>query len=364
MDKSERNYGIDLLRIVAILMITIHHVILHGSLLLSKIYINYEISQFINVLVYCGVNCFGLISGYVLYNNNIKYERIFYLYIQVLFYSLGAFFISSLINPEFFNVQNFLFSFFPFIKGNYWYFTAYFGIFFFIPFLNKLIESIDLNSAKILFLKLFIIFSVLPTVFFYDLFQTKSGYSALWLLILYLFGALIKKINFSFNKNFLLVSYFILSVLNFGTIILVERFIKNDFFVNFKNIFMPYISPVMLLSAIILILIFSKTKIKNIFFQQTIKFLSPTIFGIYLFQETPLIKEILKGILIYNFKTLSSIYILIRIFSFAFIIFVFGVIIEKIRICIFRSVTFLIKKFCKTKIKNVNVGLSNSKTKH
>lgn len=344
MEKSERNYGIDLLRILAIFMITVHHVILHGNLISSGNFINNEIAQFINILVYCGVNCFGLISGYVLFNNDIKYKRIFYLYAQVLFYSLGIFLLSGFINPEVLNSKNFLFSVFPFLKGYYWYFTAYFGIFFFIPYLNKLIETLDIESAKNLFIKLIIIFSVLPTVFFNDLFQTKSGYSTLWLAILYLIGALIRKTNPQFNKKTLCISYFLLSTINFVTIFLFEKFVKDDFFVNYKNIFMPYISPIMLFSAVILLLIFSQTNIKNCFTQKTIKFLTPTVFGIYLFQETPLIKNIITGFLTNNSGAFLPINLLIFIFSSAIVIFLCGIFTERIRIQIFKFLTCLVSK--------------------
>lgn len=332
-------------------MITVHHVILHGNILNNTNGISHYLSQFAHVFVYCGTNCFGLITGYVLYQNRTKLKRIFNLYAQVLFYSFGIFLVSALINPQIFTLKNVLISIFPFIKGNYWYFTAYLGIFFFIPFFNKLLDSIDIQATKNLLIKLVIIFSVLPTIFFCDMFQTKTGYSALWLAILYIIGASVKKLDLNINKKTLLTGYLVLTLINFLTITGFEHFVKISYILNYKNIFMPYISPVMLFSAIILLILFSKTNIKKIQIQKIISFITPTVFGIYLFQETPLINNIIKAFT-ENISFVKPLFIIPSIIKYALIIFIFGIIIEKSRNYLFKIISCLFNQFKQLFIKS------------
>lgn len=61
---TNRNYGIDLLRFVSMLMITSYHVILPG--MGQYAFYNGTLSiKIIYAICSCGVNCFLLISGYV-----------------------------------------------------------------------------------------------------------------------------------------------------------------------------------------------------------------------------------------------------------------------------------------------------------
>ena len=64
---KERNEGIDLLRIVAMLLITMLHVIRHGGMLdgLSLFSSQYFVVWILYILTNCAVNCYALISGYV-----------------------------------------------------------------------------------------------------------------------------------------------------------------------------------------------------------------------------------------------------------------------------------------------------------
>ena len=64
---SERNYGIDLLRIICMVMIVIHHVLLHGGILREVEWFcpQYKEAWFLEAGVFCAVNAYGIISGYV-----------------------------------------------------------------------------------------------------------------------------------------------------------------------------------------------------------------------------------------------------------------------------------------------------------
>ncbi|MDE6723424.1 MAG: hypothetical protein K2J55_04430, partial [Eubacterium sp.] len=64
---SKRNYGIDLLRIVCMIMVPVLHVLGHGGLLEGAeiLSVKYEFVWFLEAAAFCAVNCYALISGYV-----------------------------------------------------------------------------------------------------------------------------------------------------------------------------------------------------------------------------------------------------------------------------------------------------------
>ena len=83
-----RNYGIDLLRIVSMLMVTVLHFSVHGGFLgTPENGLSYYILSLIIVICYGAVDIFATISGFVMYNSTVKYTRIINLWIQVVFYS-------------------------------------------------------------------------------------------------------------------------------------------------------------------------------------------------------------------------------------------------------------------------------------
>ena len=71
--RSKRNYGIDLLRMVAMYMVIILHVMYQGGILgnLSG-NTEYAVSWFIETVAYCAVDCYAIVSGYVGYREEEK----------------------------------------------------------------------------------------------------------------------------------------------------------------------------------------------------------------------------------------------------------------------------------------------------
>ena len=91
---KQRNYGVDLLRIVSMFMIVMLHFLGHGGLLSSveEGTANYRAAWFLETIAYSGVATFASISGYVGWNP-MKQEKnralgFIQLWMQVVFYSL------------------------------------------------------------------------------------------------------------------------------------------------------------------------------------------------------------------------------------------------------------------------------------
>ena len=68
---KERNYGIDLLRIISMFMVVVLHVVGHGGVLNATIGLTLkgEIAWAIEIASYCAVNCYALITGFVAYKS-------------------------------------------------------------------------------------------------------------------------------------------------------------------------------------------------------------------------------------------------------------------------------------------------------
>ena len=90
---SQRNYGIDLLRLVAAFYVIILHTINQGGIYEATADYSYQnlISRMLLIVSYCAVNIFGLISGYVGYREPLKktsYAGYLPLWLTVVFYGV------------------------------------------------------------------------------------------------------------------------------------------------------------------------------------------------------------------------------------------------------------------------------------
>ena len=87
-------------------------------------------------------NAFILISGIVGYKTN-KYSNLLYLWLIVVFYSEGMYKYILQYEKGFRINQNINTLDFPMVFNLYWYFTTYFGMYLFLPVLNKGIAQLS-----------------------------------------------------------------------------------------------------------------------------------------------------------------------------------------------------------------------------
>ena len=161
--QTGRNYGIDLLRIVSMFMVCLLHVLGHGGVLdaTEPQSLNYYVAWFIEIAAFCAVNCYALISGYVGVKSKYKVSNILYLWLQVAIYSVAISVVFAIIKPDTYTWKTILKSFVPVTFSQYWYFTAYFGLFLFIPILNFARNNMPRNVLKYVLWTLILIITVL-----------------------------------------------------------------------------------------------------------------------------------------------------------------------------------------------------------
>ena len=203
--KKERNPGIDLVRLIAMYGTILNHIIYMKGV--KRKYPQYSKNlKILHIATGWHNDAFALISGIVGYKSN-KYANLLYLWLYVTFYSVGIhlYFIKFrkdvTINYELSK------EFSPIIYRRYWYFTAYFGMYLFLPAVNK--GFTILKKYEFLLI-------VISTNFLFgfwrdlknpneDVFQMNGGSSLIWLFSFYFTGAYIGKykVNYSGFKKYI-----------------------------------------------------------------------------------------------------------------------------------------------------------------
>lgn len=341
------NYGIEVLRIISMFMVVILHVLGQGGILANAPTDSpqYHVAWLLEILCYCAVNCYALISGYVMIEANFKYRKYLLTWLQVFTYSIGITLIFMLWNRQSIGLRFVVESFLPVLSRRWWYFTAYTGVFFLAPFLNAMIKNLDKKKMTILFVTLIALFSLIPTLvsrFWGDLFYTQSGYSMLWLLILYILGAIYKRCEKDMVQRFnnlsqiAIVGWIVCILVTFtfhnGGMYLPDEFPGKQTIVN--NI-VNYISPTMVGCALCMLVIFSRLRIAGEKWGKYIKGVSKLAFGVYLIHVHPLVwQHIMQGRFA-SFATMPVWKMVLGIISVATIVFVLCLCIDAIRSKIF-----------------------------
>ena len=340
--KKERNYGIDLLRILAMLFIVILHSYGRGGILYNTIEntSQYKFAWLIEIIAYCAVDVFALISGYVCYkenNNKINISRYFNLWLQVVFYGLLINIAFNIYDPSLVSKTNYLKVLFPVSNNLYWYFTAYTGLFFLMPFINNGIKNTDNKMLKKIFIIIFLLFSLYGT--FFNIFSFERGYSFVWILILYILGAIIKKceIGKNLNKMFIIIGIVILTAITYFYKMYGIQYgdITKDLFIN-------YCSPTILGISILYLIYFSKLKFNSIT-KKIVSFASISSFSIYLINNHELVWNSID--LLFRDLAVGRVrYLIIEPIGFSLLFVVGSIIVDKFRIIIFKLLH--IDSFC------------------
>lgn len=256
--RPSRNDGIDILRVIAMFYVIILHTLGGGGVLSTA---EPGSSQYIaawglEIFAYGAVDIFALISGYVSYTEHEKKvnpSNYIVLWCQAVALGLGATLLFKLFHPELVTQQDFIDMCLPITNDLYWYLTAYTGLFILMPLLNAGLRKCSVHSAKKLFLALITAFSVYD--FTHQRFLLNNGYSAFWIVILYLLGAIIKKCDIGKRLKVWHTFLAIIALFLFSW-----YWYLNGFGLT-KSRIVSYLSPTILISSIFYVIGFSKLRI-------------------------------------------------------------------------------------------------------
>lgn len=335
----KRNFGLDLLKIFA--MINIINLHINNSFLNLQVNKNtpkYKSIYLLEVFSFWPVNAFGLISGIVGFKK-FKLMNIIFIWFEYFFYSFS--FSLYQYYESIINLKTLILSIFPLGISRFWFVNAYILMYLFLPFINKSISLLDKNVFSKMIIIYFFIYSVYHVMIDYLLGKSNydfinRGYSSLWLLILYIIGAYIgiyyinKKI-FS-NRIYYFLIYIFFSLVTYFSIFssILKIGVPN-------HLFMEYHSPTIMVQSLALIFFFSNIKITHKYLQKLILFLNPLNFNISLIHLTFFRSKIKTNIKLFIYiKQLDQNFLFLKLYSVAIITYLVCAFIDYFRYLLFK----------------------------
>lgn len=293
---KERNAGLDVLRIVAMIMIVILHILGQGDFITNTNNEEfYQISIILKIICIVAVNCYVLITGYFQSNSTFKMKKIIIIWIKVIFYSISIYAIIILLGKREFSISECIKSVFPITTNSYWFVNCYLLLYIISPFLNKLIKALDKKEFQKLIIILLIVFCVCPSILPANFTLDKTaGYGIIWFIVLYFVGAYIRlhiKINYDNHIN--LFMYFLISIINcmifFGINYMSNVINIQDFSIRLYN----YNFITVFIATVFLFLYFKNLNIKNMKLNNLINKIAPLTFAVYIIHTQIVLNEVL-----------------------------------------------------------------------
>lgn len=346
---KQRGYGLDMLRILSMLLVVILHLMGAGAVLypLTPGSMRYAAAWCLELTASCAVNCYGLLSGYVGYGHGHPPKKLAALWLQVFFFSVvlswgvGFYFQGNL------TLKELIYPCFPVLTVQYWYFTAYFGLYLLMPYLDRMLAGLDGKQASRLMLLLAGLFSVLPLLATQDLFTTSGGYTLLWLVVLYLLGACVKKCepierrpSWQYALGFAACIALSLTVkLLDGPI---SALLPSDLPMTTRLV--SYTSPFLLGAAAMLLLLFRQWDVKNPLGRKLIAFFAPVSFGVYIIHTNPKVWTHLLAARLLWVAELPAPLLLLTVVGIALAVFLGCALLDFLRLKLFQFIGTLFRK--------------------
>lgn len=297
--KTEREYGLDLLRSLSMVFVIVLHLIGHGGL--GGMYQGHTAAGILvdlaNYAVYPAVNCFVLLSGYLLCERPFRLERIIKIWVPAMFWSVIIQCVFFLKNPSSFSMGMAVYMFLPLSNGRYWFLNAYIVMMLFSPALNRILRDMPKWQLRGILLSCLLIFCVAPILALgSDVFKTQNGYGFTWFLALYLWSGYIRMYTPKLSRKqsgCALLGYvvFVMGQLLWDqfTGMLSDRIALAG---QLTGLFLRYTSIPVFGSSICLLLYFRSERFSGSG-QLSVLFgrLSPLVFAVYLIHDHPLIRE-------------------------------------------------------------------------
>lgn len=331
--KNTRDSNIELLRIVSMIMIVLHHYEMFAGFANSG---NLSLNSYIEIalcsLGKLGVNIFVIISGYFLINSRFNTKKVIKLWLQIFFYSVSIMIILKMLNIVSVSVKEALKYFLPISYKKYWFASTYMYLYLVFPFLNKFAHSIDKKTYKNALILLSIMFSVIYSVIYKsNSFQTGTGVfeSLAWFAFLYLLAGYIRLYGIKFleNKKKNIIFTIILIIVFWGMLFISHfMYIKFHKLKNIINYYTRMNSIFLLLLAVTIFYVFKNLKIAN---SKIINLIARNSFAVYLIHEHDLIKVPMWKFIKYAVVQHSTEYL--TILGCIIVFFTIAGIIEKIR---------------------------------
>ena len=295
---NARQSNFELLRIVSMLMIILHHFAVHGQFDLSVGGIpifNALWLLYTAVGGKTGVCLFVMLSGYFsIRTTRPVWGKAARLWVQVLTYS-AVLSTATALKSGSFGVQTLVYYILPVCVNDagWWFVRPFFLLLLFSPFLNRLLTQLDKRAFRVMLLLFLTLFSILPFALRFGLHYTIRVDNFVWFVFLYALGAYLQMRQHK-EKPKRAVCFLSAAVLTAGVVLAVLLLCRlrgyNDPLSYFSNSLNLPNDPLYPLLAVLLFLGFEQIPLRQ---SKTVNFAASTIFGVYLLHDHPVVRTFL-----------------------------------------------------------------------
>lgn len=349
----------ELIRIIAMYLIVLHHSMVHGMLTMKP---NQLLESPVNAAVgyivasggKIGVYLFVLITGYFMITSNISIKKLVKLWLPIFFWSVVLFIVFGCVINHEFSIGNLIKSIFPILFSQYWFMTVYVIMYLLIPLLNAGVNWVIENKKENYFYFISIVIILGNSE------KILGGASQIGSLltvfcVVYCLGAIFKKKDILKNyrvQKFSKILFISIILINFILIILLDlgyTYKRINFAFNLMKAIVLY--PYTLFSIVEAILVFIIIGSSKMEYHPFINAISGTTFGIYLISDNRFIRTWLwdKTCHMNSLITTNPIIIVIYSLAITLIIFIICGGLEELRKFVFSN----LENNIATKIENI-----------
>ena len=277
---TSRLSNFELLRIISMCCIIIHHYAIHGGVVQMGSYTNRIVGQCLIIGGGLGVNCFIMISSWFLIDSKFKFRSLLKVVLETFFYSVIIELIFKFLNITNISSSDFIRSFAPIIFNCYWFVTSYVCLYLIFPFINIYIRSLRRKQYNaFLFILTICVVIFVPHLQLSPFAWSLEAGSIIWFVYLYLLVGYYKFYGFKLLDRYSLPFFLITLFFIWLYAIFINIFIPGSNY--FGKLYTQYNSILMLLCCLSLFSVFKKMKIRSRF----INIAASTAFGVYLIHD-------------------------------------------------------------------------------
>ena len=289
METKDRNIGIDLLRIISMIMVVTHHYLGHGGVLdqVNDLSFNWFFVWAIRSICYMSVTIFFLISAFFQSEKPLGLKSIIRIWIEVLFYSILGYCISIIVGWNSFSLQGLCKAVFPVMFRQYGFFNGYLLLALLSKYINSGINHLTQKEHVRLIAILTTMVCVIPCISHIDAFNLSYGEGVLWLLLIYISAAYIRKYKVIGGSSIKMVCIGLVLCLIQFVIKALIGFVSNSIWgsVKYSNAFFGETPLICFFASCCVFIGFKNMRIKSNIVTKGVGICTPLVFSVFLLHE-------------------------------------------------------------------------------
>lgn len=218
MKRTDRSSNIELLRIVAMYMIIVHHGITHSGIMGNCSVVNDQIAGVLVIGGKLGVNVFVIISSYFLIDQKFRSRGIFRIWSQSLLYGILIWTLCVIFKIGNTPITALFRACFPVVGELNWYVTTFIMFLILVPIMRCFVDNATKRALFGRVCILMVAFCFIPTIMLTDIF----GNNLIWFCCIFFIVAYLKRYCTLFNRS----GWKIVGIFSFFAIVLMDSALK------------------------------------------------------------------------------------------------------------------------------------------